>query len=101
MRKCILFILVFQCPLYSSGQLTDSLQEVIFTNTKNYPIQKTLIEKNLKDYSNNNINQTISFKIKAIELAFKNKDSLFAGEFIQRREAPKFFQPKFDSKIKM
>lgn len=91
MRKFILLILVFQYPFHSSAQLNDSLQEVIFSQTKDYQNQKKLIEKNLKSYSNNNFNQTISFTTKAIALAFKNKDSLFAGDLIQKLGSAEYF----------
>lgn len=82
------------------AQLSDSLQDAIFVKSLSYEMQKPLIEKNLKAFFNDDFNQTISFTSKAVDLAFKNKDSIFAGELIQKRGTSQYFYGNYDKAAK-
>ena len=96
MVKFLLLVLLLQFSSHGYSQLDDSLHEIIFMKNKNYEKQKLLIEKNLKSFSNNNFNQTISFTNKAINLAFNNSDSIFAGDLIQKRGSAQYFYGNYD-----
>jgi signal transduction histidine kinase len=96
LRPILFLILFFHYAFTSSAQLSDSLQEIIFVKSKNYANQKSLIENSLKNYSHNDFNQTITFATKAIDLAFTNRDSTFAGELFQERGSAQYFYGHYD-----
>ena len=100
MRRFVLLFFGVHCAFWGFGQLNDSLQDVIFVKNKNYENQKVLLEKSLKSFSNTNFNQTISFTSRAIDLAFKNKDSTFAAILIQQRGSAQYFYGNYDKAAK-
>lgn len=91
----IIFLLLL-CFIGANGQLNDRLEKSIFVDDVSYEHQKKSLTENLEKYFFENLNQTLVFTERGMNLGFSKNDSAFAGKMIMYHGRANYFAGNYD-----